>query len=43
MRQHTRTIHRSTLLLRGSFVALLPILAAIVVACGNGSGGGTGY
>ncbi|HET7831144.1 MAG TPA: hypothetical protein VFL03_16440 [Candidatus Limnocylindrales bacterium] len=39
MRQHTRTLRRSTLLVRASLVSLLPILAAIVAACGRGNGG----
>jgi hypothetical protein len=39
MRQHTRTFRRSSLLARATLLALLPVLAAIVVACGNGSGG----
>ena len=34
MRQHVRIV-------RSVFLASLPILAAIVAACGNGSGGST--
>ena len=39
MRQHTRTVRRSSLQVRATVLVLLPLLAAIVAACGNGSGG----
>jgi len=42
MRQHTRTLRQSSLLLRASLLALLPVVAAMIAACGNGSGG-SGY
>ena len=42
MRLHPRTLLRSSVPLRANhltLIALLPIVAAVVAACGNGSGG----
>jgi hypothetical protein len=39
MRHRTRTLDRPAALARAAMITLLPVLAAIVAACGNGSGG----